>query len=214
MLLVSARSFLQHCYCKLLCVAVVSLSFSIATAQSSSVKQGQPSPEDVKKFAAIAGQFSQLGEKFRTRVTLPAPRTDSHLLPLLPHSTLMYAAIPNYGGATRQALTGFREELKTNADLRAWWQKGDMATEGPKFEARVEKFCDFLEYLGDEVVGFGVSEGKEDPKFLLLAEVHKPGVKDFLKQMLQDFAARRSRPRSCWTLPNLLPLKVSRRISP
>ena len=186
----SARSFLRHFYWMFLCIATVALASSLATAQSNSAKPGQPSPEDVKKFAAIAGQFGQLNQKLRTRVTLPAPRTDSQLLPLLPHSTLVYAAGPNYGDATRQALTVFHEELKTNADLRAWWQKGDMATDGPKIEGRVENLCDFLDYLGDEVVGFGVSEGKEDPKFLLLAEVRKPGLKDFLKQLLQEFAGK------------------------
>lgn len=190
MLMLSARPFLRSVRHLILCFAVSCSLFSIARAQSNSAKPGQPSPEDVKKFAAIAGQFSQLSQKLQSRVTLPAPRTDSRLLPLLPHSTLVYAAVPNYGDATRQALTVFREELKTNADLRAWWQKGDMATDGPKIEGRVEQFCDFLDYLGDEVVAFGASEGKEDPKFLLLAEVHKPGLKDFLKQMLQEFAGK------------------------
>jgi hypothetical protein len=188
MLMFSARLFLRSFRYLPVCVAVLSLLFAPAAAQKSSVGQAQPSPEDIKKFAAIAGRFGQLSQKLRTRVTLPTPRTESHLLPLLPESTLMYAAIPNYGEATRQALTVFREELKTNAELRAWWQKGDMATEGPKMEDRVEKFCQLSEYLGDEVVAFGQSEGKEDPKFLVLAEVRKPGLKGFLKQILQEVA--------------------------
>ena len=143
---------------------------------------------DVKKLAAMAGQFGQLSQKLRTRVTLPGPRTESHLLPLLPESTLLYAAIPNFGEATCQILTVFREELKTNAELRAWWQKGDMATDGPKMEDRLEKFCQLSEYLGDEVVAVGQSDGTENPKFLLLAEVRKPGP-----QRLSEASSTRSR---------------------
>src|SRR5215467_8020975 len=102
MLMFSARVFLRSFRYLPVRVAVLSFFFAPAAAQKSSVGQPQPSPEDIKKFAAIAGRFGQLSQKLRTRVTLPTPRTESHLLPLLPESTLMYAAIPNYGEATRQ----------------------------------------------------------------------------------------------------------------
>jgi hypothetical protein len=46
----------------------------------------------------------------------------------------------------------FREELKENAKLRAWWEKGDMAKEGPKIEDALEKIYELSQYLGDEIV--------------------------------------------------------------
>jgi hypothetical protein len=213
MLMLSARFCLQPFRHLLPGVAVLSLLFSAGAAQNHSTGQVQPSPEDLKKLSAMAGQFGQLSQKLRARVTLPAPRTESRLLPLLPESTLVYAAIPNYGESARQALTVFREELKTNAELRAWWQKGDMVTEGPKMEDRVEKFCQHSDYLGNEVVVFGASEGKEDPKFLLLAEVHKPGLKDFLKQVVQEVAGKSKPAALVFDPAELVPPGISHRIS-
>jgi hypothetical protein len=171
----------------LLCAAVTALLHFTATAQ---VNPAQPSPEDAKKLAAVAAQFARLGLKLRTRVDLPLPRHESRLLPLLPESTLLYVAIPNYGEASHQALTVLREELNTNADLRAWWQKGDMATEGPKIEDRLEKFYQLSQYLGDEIVVTASSEGKSDPKFVLMAEVRKPGLKDFLQKTLKEICGK------------------------
>ncbi len=173
------------------CTSIVLIT--CAAAQTKPQSAGQPSPEDIKNLTAIAGQFGQLGQKLRDRVTLPLPRTESHLMPLLPESTLVYVAIPNYGEAAHQALDVFQDELKTNVELRAWWQKGNMATDGPKIEDGVEKFSQLSEFLGDEVVAFGASEGKEDPKFLVVAEVRKPGLKDFLTRTLQE-AAGKSKP--------------------
>ena len=126
----------------------------------------------------------------RDHVESPAPRNQSRLLPLLPESTLVYVAIPNYGEASHQALAVFQQEVKDNAQLRAWWQKGDMATEGPKIEENLEKFYQLSQFLGDEVVISAASSGKEDPKFLILAEVRKPGLKDFLRQELKDLAGK------------------------
>jgi len=162
----------------------VFLSFT-AAAQ---VNPTQPSPEDAKKLAVVAAQFAQLSQKLRARVELPMPRHESRLLPLLAESTLAYVAIPNYGEASHQALAVFREELKTNEELRAWWQKGDMATEGPKIEDRLEKFYELSQYLGDEIVVMAASEGKGDPKFLLLSEVRKPGLKTYLQGLVKEIS--------------------------
>ena len=187
----SGSSLLQSPRCLFLCAAIISISLiTSAAAQNKPQSENQPSHEDIKKLTAIAGQFGQLSQKLRDRVTLPLPRTESHLMPLLPESTLVYVAIPNYGVAAHEALDVFRDELKTNAELRAWWQKGEMATDGPKIEDGVEKFCQFSGFLGDEVVAFGAGEGKEDPKFLVVAEVRKPGLKDFLSQTLKQVAGK------------------------
>jgi len=185
MLMLLARSLPQSFRYGLRCAALtVFLSF-IAAAQ---VNPTQPSPEDAKKLAAVVAQFAHLSEKLRARVDLPMPRHESRLLPLLPESTLAYVAIPNYGEASHQALAVFREELKTNEELRAWWQKGDIATEGPKIEDRLEKFYELSQYFGDEIVVMAASEGKGDPKFLLLSEVRKPGLKSHLQGLVKEIS--------------------------
>jgi len=149
------------------------------------------SPEDLKKFSALFGQFGQLIEKMKDRVQFPAARSESRLLAMLPASTVVYVAIPNYGETAHQALGAFRDEMQQNAELRAWWQKGDMAVEGPKSEQNLEKFYQLSQYLGDEVViSASHAEEKADPRVLVLAEVRKPGLKDFLRQNLKEWAGK------------------------
>jgi len=174
----------------LLVTAVVCFLFSPGAAQTTLESQSQTSPDDVKKFSGVFSQLGELLQKMQARVESPAARNQSRLLALLPESTLVYAAFPNYGEASHQALAVFQQEIKDNAQLRAWWQQGEMATEGPKIEENLEKFYQLSQYLGDEVVISAASSGKEDPKFLMLAEVRRPGLKEFLCQALRDQAGK------------------------
>jgi hypothetical protein len=161
---------------------------SAAGAQAANAQQPF-SPDDLKKYSGVLTELGQFFQKIHTDVQFPAPRRQSRLLPLLPESTVLYAAFPNYGEASHQALAVFHQELKENAKLRAWWEQGDMATQGPKIEDALEKIYQLSQYLGDEiVVGAAPSTGKEDPKFVIVAEVRKPGLKDFLPKILKDFA--------------------------
>src|SRR5262249_5889950 len=114
---------------------------------------------------------------------------ESRLLPLLPEPTIVYASFPNYGEATHQALQAFRQELQESAVLRDWWTHGELATEGPQIEDAVEKLYQFQQYLGDEIVLSGVMDGKE-PRFLVVAEVRKPGLKKFLEQVMGQSSFR------------------------
>ena len=168
----------------------VCLIWSPAAAQTEPETPSQMSPDDLKKFSTLFGHLGELTQKMQAHVDMPAPRTQSRLLPMLPESTLVYAAIPNYGEASHQALGVFQQEVKENAQLRAWWEKGEMATEGPKIVDALEKFYQLSQYLGDEIVVSAASEGKEDPKFLLLSEVRKPGLKDFLRHLLDESAGK------------------------
>ncbi len=180
-----------RCYLQwLLLAALVCSLFSPSSAQTTAQSQSEVSPEDWKKFSGVFSQLGGLLQKMRDHVDSPAPRIQSRLLPLLPESTLVYVAIPNYGEASHQALAVFQQEVKDNAELRAWWQKGDMATEGPKIEENLEKLYQLSQYLGDEIVISAASSGKEDPKFLMLAEVRKPGLKDFLGQEIKELAGK------------------------
>lgn len=170
--------------------AIAAIIFFTASALAQKATQGQPqmSPEDFKKFS---GAFKQLGDIWQKMpVQSPAPRTESHILPLLPQSTLVYAAFPNYGEVSHQFVAAFQQEIKENAELRSWWQQGEMATEGPKIEDALEKFYQVSQYLGDEIVVSAASEGKDDPKFLIVAEVRKPGLKEYLRVMLKDLAGK------------------------
>jgi type IV pilus assembly protein PilA len=189
-----ARSVRQWRLCgfaqSLAIMTVILLLAAVAGAQSAKGQQQPLSPEDFKKYSGMLGELGQFFQRIRSTVQYPAPRNQSRLLPLLPDSTVLYAGLPNYGEVSHQALAVFRQEVKENAKLRAWWERGEMTTEGPEIEDAIEKFYELSEYLGDEIVVSAASTGKADPKFVLLAEARKPGLKDFLPKILQDFHGR------------------------
>ena len=117
-------------------VAVIAMTLVLASAAGAQAANAQQpfSPDDLKKYSGVLTELGQFFQKIHTDVQFPAPRSQSRLLPLLPESTVLYAAFPNYGEASHQALAVFHQELKDNAKLRAWWEQRDMATQGPKIE--------------------------------------------------------------------------------
>ena len=146
-----------------------------------------PFADGLSKNPELLKEFGNLINQFQHNIQYPGPRSESRLLPLLPAPTMFYAAFPNYGQASDQALKILRQELKDNAAFRDWWHQGDMAATGPKLEDALEKFSELNGFLGEEIVVSGSSDGKE-PSFVLIAEVRKPGLKKYLQQMLQDLA--------------------------
>ena len=146
-----------------------------------------PSPQDLTKYPGLLPEFGQLLEKLQHEVHPPPARGQSRLLPLLPESTVFYAALPNYGEASHQALAIFEREVQQNPTLHAWWQQGDLAADGPKVEDALEKFYQFSQYLGDEIVASGAAKGGKAPRLVIIAESRKPGLKDFVQQMAKEF---------------------------
>jgi hypothetical protein len=168
-------------------ICLTSLSFS-QTSRSQTKDASTPDAafsEALKKYPGLLSELGQLFEKLKHNVQFPAERHQSELLPLLPASTTFYAAFPNYGEPAHQALMTFRDELKQSAVLQNWWQQSDMAKAGPQIESSIDKFYELSQYLGDEIVLAGEAEGSA-PSVVFVAEVRKPGLKDFLQQVLKD----------------------------
>ena len=149
-------------------------------------------PQDPAKDPKFLSEIGRVAGKIFQSVQFPPARPESRLLPLLPESTLVYTAFPNYGEVMHQALTIFRQERQESAILREWWQRPDVAADGAKVENAIDKFYLLSQYLGDELVGSGTSEGR-DPRVLFVAEVRKPGLKPFLAQMISELSGK-SRP--------------------
>ncbi len=166
-------------------IAATFIAVSSGFAQSAPATQQPATPlaEDLKKHPELVAEFGRLYEKLQKDIQFPAPRSESRLLPLLPASTMSYAAFPNYGDATQQALKIFRQELQESAVLREWWQRGDLATAGPKIEDSLDQFVQFQQFLGDEIVVSVSFEGQE-PKLLVVSELRKPGLKKFLQDKI------------------------------
>jgi hypothetical protein len=182
----------QRLHSLIKCTAIGALIFLITTASAAQAPAGQPDmpwSRDLNNYPGLLAEFGLLVEKLQHNVQYPPVRGQSRLLPLLPESTMFYVAFPNYGDATQQALTIFRQELREKAVLRDWWQRGEMAKSGPAVEDSLEKIYQFSEYLGDEIVVSGATEGR-DPSLLIVAEVRKPGLKNILEQMLRQLPGK------------------------
>jgi type IV pilus assembly protein PilA len=150
-------------------------------------KTQSASTDDLGKNSALIHEFGELFLKVQREVQGPPLRSQSRLLSLLPESTLYYAAFPNYGNAAHQALDIFHQELQSSAVLRKWWAEGEMAKQGPELEQAAEKIYQVGEFVGDEIV---VSGGLGIPGrgLLLIAEVRKPGLKEYLEQNLKQIS--------------------------
>src|SRR5271168_604965 len=143
-------------------IAAIFLAVSPCCAQSAPASQQPEIPwaQELKNHPELLAEFGRLFERFKQSVQFPAPRTDSRILPLLPPSTMAYAAFPNYGDVTQQVLKIFRQELQESAVLRDWWQHGDLAAAGPKIEDSFDQLTQFQQFLGDEIVVSGSFEGQ------------------------------------------------------
>ena len=171
------------------CAAAISallLLTSSCLAQSGPVAQQPAMPLDLIKYPELLPELGKFAEKIQ-HIRFPPPRTDSRLLSLLPNSSVGYAAFSNYGDAIQQSLKLFQEELQQSAALRDWWQHGDLAEAGHKISDSLEKLSELHQYLGDEIV-ISASLENQGPGLLIVAEVRKPGLKEFLQGAITALA--------------------------
>lgn len=167
---------------------------SFCAAQDAARNQAaNPFAEMQEKYPGLMQEFGQLLQTMQRDIQPPLARTQSHILPLLPEQTVFYLAIPNYGDASHKALAIFQARLKESQALRDWWHQGEMAANGPRIESSIEQFYQLSQYLGEEIVFAASVENlpgtKSEPNFLVLANVRKPGLKNFLLQTVKDAAA-------------------------
>jgi hypothetical protein len=176
------------------CAAIIAAIFLVvpgcpAQAKPAAPPSNAPWMEELSKNPELVAEFGRLVERFRHELQFPLPRGESKLLPLLPESTVIYAAFPNYGDVAHQTLAIFRDELQKSAVLREWWQHGDMALAGPKLEESLDKIYELFQYLGGEIVLAGAMHDR-DPKLLIIMESQKPGLKAFLQQQMNELAGK------------------------
>ena len=170
-------------------VLLISLTSSLVCAGQASNPAADEVSKALEKYPGLLPEFGHLAERLQRELKLPAPRAESRLLPLLPESTVVYAALPNYGDVSHQALQIFHQELQSSAVLRDWWRHADPATSA-KVEEFLNRFYDVSQYLGDEVAISG-SMSAGQPSLLMVAEIRKPGLKSVLEQMLKELGGEK-----------------------
>ncbi len=145
---------------------------------------------DVSEYGPLMNEFSRVLNKIQQSVDVPAPRTQSKLLPAMPASTSFFLSMPNYGEALYQANQVFNREVQESSILREWWQnKAGMAA--MMMQGVVEQVHQFMGYLGDEIVISGNMKQK-GPTVLVMAEIRKPGLGAFLQQLMNQYGGKNS----------------------
>jgi type II secretory pathway pseudopilin PulG len=127
-----------------------------------------------------------LSQRLTTELQYPGPRTQSRILPRLSDAAGFYAAFPNYGQTLHQAQQILQDELRNSPTLQDFIRKNKLEKDEPKFEEALQKLYAVSEYLGDEVVLTGSFKGNE-PSGVMIGEVRKPGLKEFLETMSHEW---------------------------
>ncbi|HEY6352649.1 MAG TPA: FecR domain-containing protein [Candidatus Angelobacter sp.] len=139
--------------------------------------------QNADKHLALLAELVHFQNKVQQNVRVPGLRYQSNLLPLLPQSTLLYAGVPNYADAIQQADQLFQQELQESAVLREWWQQAQAHRNGPDPEDVLQKLHELGQYVGDEIVfSVGMTGGHASP--LVIAQLQKPGLKEFIAQLM------------------------------
>src|SRR5205807_6268024 len=110
--------------------------------------QQMPSGDDFNKYMPLIQELGRLQVKMQQEIKFPDVRSQSKLLPLLPASTEIYFALPNYGDSLHQAVEIFHRELQETGALRDQWQSFPA---GPMVEDGLDKVYQFSQYLGNEI---------------------------------------------------------------
>jgi hypothetical protein len=140
-------------------------------------------------YAATLAALSSLNKELG-QVALPGVRNSTHLLDLMPESTIVYAALPNLSSSIVESHRIMQDRINQNPALRAWWEREQGGHRGPNVDQVIGSIRDFGEYLGDEIaVSVSMDEKGEPVAPLVLAELkNSAGFQQFLEQQIAKYA--------------------------
>jgi len=137
------------------------------------------------EYLALLSEFAGLHKQLEA-IPGPTPRYDSTLLKMVPVDTRFYVAIPNIGTTLSQADQLFQERIGGSEVLQQWWGQQQASGKAQKLEEMINRIHTFGEYLGDEVV---IALPPDHHAPLILAEVKRPGFREFLQQQISELNA-------------------------
>ncbi len=167
----------------------------IATSASISyvpVQQEIAWSKNLEQHLALLAEFSRLEKKIE-QIPSPQPRYQSRILPLLPNNTVFYLSVPNLGEMLSEANQIFQQQLQQSPVLQQWWVEANRGNKGPSLDELIQKIRDVSQYLGDEIVVSATSDQGRDSGPVILAEVRREGLKDFMKNEFQTWRTSASR---------------------
>jgi len=136
------------------------------------------------RYREVLSSLASINADLRT-VEQPNDRNSTHLLDLMPESTVVYAALPNLSNTIAESHRIIQERLSHNETLRQWWEK-EQASRGQNMDQVVETIRQFGSYLGDEIAVSVSMDAKHEPSEpLVLAELkNSAGLREFIAQQV------------------------------
>ena len=128
------------------------------------------------------------------RVSQPGVRNSTHLLDLMPESTVVFAALPNLADSITESHRIIQERMSQNAALREWWEK-EQSGRAQNMDRVVESIRQFGPHLGDEIaVSVSMGQKGEPSEPLVLAELkNADGFRQVLEHREVEDDGRRKR---------------------
>ncbi|HEX6728993.1 MAG TPA: FecR domain-containing protein, partial [Pyrinomonadaceae bacterium] len=158
------------------------------------VKQEVAWSRNSTKYAEMLSGLVEL-RKDLNDVAQPGLRNSTHLLDLMPESTVVYAALPNLTNTLAESQQIIHERIAQNAALREWWEK-EHSGHRQNMDAAIETIRQFGDYLGNEIaVSVSMDEKGEPVAPLVLAELkNADGFRQFLEQQIAKHSGQRDKP--------------------
>jgi hypothetical protein len=139
------------------------------------------------RYTETLAALTSLNKELR-KVQQPGVRNSTHLLDLMPESTIVYAALPNLTSTIVESHRVMEERINQNPALREWWAK-EQQGRGPNVDKVIGTIREFGDYLGDEIaVSVSMDENGNPVAPLVLAELkNSAGFQQFLEQQIAKF---------------------------
>lgn len=160
-----------------------------AAIQVIPVKEEVAWSRNSSKYAQMLSGLAALQHDLKG-VAQPGVRNSTHLLDLMPESTVVYAAIPNLTNTITESHRIIQERMDQNPALREWWNKEHSGKRHNMNEV-IETIRQFGDYLGEEIaVSISMDEKGEPVEPLVLAELkNASGFREFLEQQIARYSA-------------------------
>jgi hypothetical protein len=143
---------------------------------------------NASRYAAVLAGWANLKNDLNA-VPQPGVRYSTHLLDLMPETTVVYAALPNLANSITESHRVIQERMSQNAALREWWQT-EQSARAQNMDQVVETIRQFGSYLGDEIaVSVSMDENGKPGEPLVLADLkNSQGFQQFLEQEIAKYS--------------------------
>jgi ferric-dicitrate binding protein FerR (iron transport regulator) len=146
---------------------------------------------NASRYAAVMAGWANLKNALNA-VPQPGVRYSTHLLDMMPESTVVYAGVPNLANSIAESHRVIQERISQNAALREWWAK-KQSGKSQNMDQVVETIRQFGSYLGDEIaVSVSLDEKSEPSAPLVLADLkNSQGFQQFLEQEIAKYSDKK-----------------------